>query len=343
MAEKFFLSSVYITIMLIISFIVLIAVAEIFNTTIAEIAFYANYKKSIAIFINRFIQFICISILSNNIGFIKYIKNKTLYVGGTILVFHHILIFIMERDLVERLDRININIIIIVFSLCIIQILLIYVLNTFSKETEEKFLLKMELDRKMHDEEIINMYTRMIRWKHDARNHISMILGLLEAGTKEEVISYINEITSNITKLDKNMYSNNIAINSILMSKMKMAEEKNIKVNLNLKIDSEIKISNVDICIIMGNLLDNSIEACNVIEGDKFIDLKIASEMNRLVVKISNNTNGYVNEVNGRFLTTKHSNMNGIGLIQIDKVVKKYNGYINRKHENNIFTTYLMV
>ena len=153
MAEKFFLSSVYITIMLIISFIVLIAVAEIFNTTIAEIAFYANYKKSIAIFINRFIQFICISILSNNIGFIKYIKNKTLYVGGTILVFHHILIFIMERDLVERLDRININIIIIVFSLCIIQILLIYVLNTFSKETEEKFLLKMELDRKMHDEE----------------------------------------------------------------------------------------------------------------------------------------------------------------------------------------------
>ena len=65
--------------------------------------------------------------------------------------------------------------------------------------------------------------------------------------------------------------------------------------------------------------------------------------MNRLVVKISNNTNGYVNEVNGRFLTTKHSNMNGIGLIQIDKVVKKYNGYINRKHENNIFTTYLMV
>ena len=343
MAEKFFLSSVYITIMLIISFIVLIAVAEIFNTTIAEIAFYANYKKSIAMFIDRFIQFIFISILSKNISFIKYIKNKALYIGGTILVLHHILIFIMERDLVKRLDRININIIIIVFSLCIIQILLIYVLNTFSKETEEKSLLKMELDRKIHDEEIINMYTRMIRWKHDARNHISMILGLLEAGTKEEVISYINEITSNITKLDKNMYSNNIAINSILMSKMKMAEEKNIKVNLNLKIDSEIKISNVDICIIMGNMLDNSIEACNVIEGDKFIDLKIASEMNRLVVKISNNTNGYVNEVNGRFLTTKHSNMNGIGLIQIDKVVKKYNGYINRKHENNIFTTYLMV
>lgn len=343
MAEKFFLSSVYFTIMLIISFILLIVFSEMFNTTIAEIAFYDNYKKSIAMFIDRFIQFIFISILSKNISFIKYIKNKALYIGGTILVLHHILIFIMERDLVKRLDRININIIIIVFSLCIIQILLIYVLNTFSKETEEKFLLKMELDRKMHDEEIIDMYTRMIRWKHDARNHISMILGLLEAGTKEEVISYINEITSNITKLDKNMYSNNIAINSILMSKMKMAEEKNIKVNLNLKIDSEIKISNVDICIIMGNLLDNSIEACNVIEGDKFIDLKIASEMNRLVVKISNNTNGYVNEVNGRFLTTKHSNMNGIGLIQIDKVVKKYNGYINRKHENNIFTTYLMV
>ncbi|WP_443081666.1 GHKL domain-containing protein, partial [Terrisporobacter sp.] len=56
-----------------------------------------------------------------------------------------------------------------------------------------------------------------------------------------------------------------------------------------------------------------------------------------------NNTNGYVNEVNGKFLTTKNKPISGIGLIQIDNIIKKYNGYINRKHENNIFTTYVMI
>ena len=102
-------------------------------------------------------------------------------------------------------------------------------------------------------------------------------------------------------------------------------------------------MSNVDICIILGNLLDNAIEACNLIDGYKFIDLKINTKDKKLIIKISNNTNGYVNKVNGRFITTKNSDMSGLGLIQIDNIVKQYNGYINRKYENNIFTTYLMI
>ena len=129
----------------------------------------------------------------------------------------------------------------------------------------------MNLKRKIYDEEIIDMYKEMIGWKHDFRNHINMILGLLEVGTKEDAIKYIYEINSSINKLDENIYTNNIAVNSILSSKMKVAKEKGIKINLDLKITSEIKISNVDICIILGNLLDNSIEACDLINKYKFI------------------------------------------------------------------------
>jgi len=62
-----------------------------------------------------------------------------------------------------------------------------------------------------------------------------------------------------------------------------------------------------------------------------------------LVIKLNNSTNGYVNEVKGKFLSTKSNAINGIGLIQVDNIVKKYNGYINRKHQNKIFTTYIMI
>lgn len=343
-SEKFFLASLYITIIIVSSFVVYTIFSKLFNILFSEMYLYTNYKRVIAVLFAKILQFILIKFFVKNVNFIKYIKDKTLYIVAVILLLNHTLIFINERELVVNIERINMDSITILFSLCSIQILLIYILNIFSKEMEEKFILKMDLDRKIHDKEILDMYTEMIGWRHDFRNHISMISGLLQVSTKEDVISYINEIDNSISKLDKNIYTDNIAINSILISKMKIAEDKNIKISLNLKINSEIKVSNVDICTILGNLLDNSIEACDIIKDYKFINLKIASENNILVIKISNNTSsGYVNEVDGKFISTKNKDINGIGLIQVDSIVKKYNGYVNRKYENNIFTTYIMI
>ena len=343
MAEKFVLLSFYVTTMLICSITVFIIASRVLNTTFSEIVLHISYKRSICILIIKLIQFLLLLIMLKNISFIKYIKDKTLYLGGIILILNQILIFVSERSLLEELDKISMYSIAIVLILFIISILSIYMLNILSKEMEEKFILRMNLDRKLHDEEIIDMYTKMTGWKHDFRNHISMISGLLKVGTKEDAILYINELNSNVNILDKKIYTNNIAVNSILGSKINIAKEKDIKIELDLKIDTEIKISNVDICIILGNILDNSIEACDLIKGYRFIDLKIVSESSRLIIKISNSTNGYVNEVDGRFTTRKGNGMHGIGLIQVDSIVKKYDGYIDREHENNIFTTYIMI
>lgn len=345
-SEKFFLTQFYISMMLGSSFIIYSMFSMFFNTTFMDILLNIGYERSIAMLVNRFIQFILIIIFLNNIdniSFIKYIKDKTLYIGGIVLILNHILVFLIEMDILKKLYKINSNVIVMVLILCIIQVLSIHMLNALAKEIEEKFVLKMDLNRKIHDEEVIDMYTKIIGWKHDLKNHINMIWGLLEVSTKEDVISYVKEIDESISELDKNIYTENMAINSILISKMKYAEQECINVNLDLKIDSEIKISNVDICVVLGNLLDNSIEACSSVEGYRHIDLIIVSQNNKLVIKISNNTNGYVNKVKDKFLTTKRNAMNGIGLTQVDNIVKKYNGYINRKHENNIFTTYMMI
>lgn len=223
----------------------------------------------------RFFEWILIYIFFYNRNFIKYIKDKTLYVGVVILILNQMLLFVIESDLLNSSNKINLDVIYIILALCAIQILSIYMLNIFSKEVDEKFILKMELNRKVHDEEIMNMYTEMNGWKHDFRNHINMILGLLQTSSKEDAISYIDEINMSISKLDKNIYTDHTAINSILISKLKVAKEKNIDVSLDLKIDTKIKILNVDICTILGNLLDNSIEACTLIKGYKFINLRL--------------------------------------------------------------------
>ena len=341
--EKIFLSVFYIVIMSTGYFTVNTLLSALFNLTLGEMMTSVGYKIYIATILNKLVQYLLVLTFFNNIDFLRYIEDKTLYVRVIILICNHILLFLIERYLVLNEIRIGMYNIIIVFIFCIIEIFSVYTLNMLYKESEAKFILEMNLKRKIHDEEIIDMYKEIIGWKHDLRNHINMVVGLLEVGASEDAISYIKEINSNINKLDGNIYTDNIAVNSILSSKMKIVKEKGIRINLDIDLSSEIKISNLDICIILGNLLDNSIEACDLIDKYKYIDLKMISENNRLIIKISNSTNGYVNEVNGRFLTTKHSPMNGIGLTQIDSVIKKHNGYINRKHENSIFTTYIMI
>lgn len=342
-SEKFFWSSFYISIIIVTSFVTYLVLAMIFDMTLKQILLEVNYKRSIAMLCDRLIQFLILNIYINKMNYIKYIKDNTLYIGGIILFVNHIVIFIIERDSVKNLEYINIHIVIAVLSICTVHVLSIYLLNIFSEEVKKNFTLKVNLERQIHDEEIIDMYTNITGWKHDFRNHINMILALLEVGTKEEAISYINEINDAISELDKSIYTDNIAINSILISKMKSMEDKNIEITLDLRINSQVKITNIDICTILGNLLDNSIEACDFVEGYKFINLTMISEDNRFVIKISNSTNGYINEVKGKFVTTKNNNMSGIGLIQVDNIVKKYDGYINRKHENNIFATYIMI
>lgn len=229
------------------------------------------------------------------------------------------------------------------FIVSVIQILAMYTIYKSYKDIQKEFLLKVDLDKKIHDKEIMSIYKEMNGWRHDFKNHINMILGLMESGSKEDVIDYLIEMDNSINKLNEKIYTHSIAINSVLISKMKVAKDNNIKVNLDIQVQSEVNISNVDVCIILGNLLDNSIEACKRIYGDRIIDLKIISKDNRLIIKISNNTDGRVNEIKGKFLTTKNKKMNGLGLVQIDNIIKKYGGYINRKHENNIFYTYVMI
>lgn len=351
-SEKLILSSIYVTISLassIIAYSIVIVLlstgvsVEIANKKAAVSLLTINNIKILIMLVTRCVQFIIICLVVRNTNFIKYIKDRTLYLAYIILILSQMLLYALEKSMATQIQSVNLYTLIYTFSLSIIEMLLIYVLLIFSNEMKEKFTLKMNLERNIYDKRIINMYKQMLGWRHDFRNHINVILGKLQYKDKEDAISYIYEMSNDIYRLEQNIYTDNVVINSILLSKKKESEEHNIKISLDLNIDYDIKVSDIDMCIILGNLLDNSIEACSNIEGDRFIDLKIVSQTNRLIIKISNNTNGNLNEVDGKFFTTKKNGIHGLGLMQIDEIVKKYNGYINRKHEGNIFTTYINI
>lgn len=169
MSEKFFWSVFYIAMMSVGYFAVYTLLSVLFNITIAEMMASIDYKMYIAMILNKLIQCVLVFTFINNINFIKYIEDKILDVRGIILICDHIILFIISRHLIVSQSATTIETIIIVFSLCIIEILSVYTLKILYKETEAKFILKMNLKRKIYDEEIIDMYKEMIGWKHDFR------------------------------------------------------------------------------------------------------------------------------------------------------------------------------
>ena len=133
-------------------------------------------------------------------------------------------------------------------------------------------------------------------------------------------------------------------VDAILNSKLSLIQEKKIAVDATAVVPGNIAISGIDLSILIGNLLDNAMEACMQIpqESDRFIRIYIDIVKKQLYISVTNSMAGKAKKTGGTFLSTKQGN-HGFGLLRIDSIVSKYNGYLNRQSENGIFATEVML
>ena len=339
-SEKLFLGSFYIYMITLLTVLTITLYSTILNITFMDVMINRDYKLAILI---KSIHFIFIIIISKYGKFTRYIDNKSLYTKSITLLSKQIILFTVIRYTVVysigTIEGLNI----ITLFLLLIEIISTYNMDIFSKYMRNKFIIVEELNYKKYEEHITNMYQEMRAWRHDLHNHINVVLGLLELDEKNKAIEYISDIESRTNKFEAYVYTDNIVIDSLLSNKINIAKEKNIKLNLKIKMNSVVKIPNVDICTIIGNLMDNSIEACEMFKGHKFIDMTIISESNQLIIKVKNSSDGMLKKKKGQFISTKQEYGHGFGLVQIDGVVKKFNGYINREYNENVFNTYIRI
>ena len=118
--------------------------------------------------------------------------------------------------------------------------------------------------------------------------------------------------------------------------------QQDIEVSVKVSIPENLTITSIDCCVLLGNLIDNAIEACEKVSDKKYIRLYIGLYKKQLYISITNATNEVVRKFDEEYITTKRGN-HGHGLKRINKVVEKYNGYINRKNEPGVFVTEIML
>ena len=103
-------------------------------------------------------------------------------------------------------------------------------------------------------------------------------------------------------------------------------------------------MSVIDLCVIIGNLLDNAIEACQRMEGggQRFIRVYMDLKRDSLYLSVTNASGGPIRKQDERYISVKGVN-HGFGLMRVDRIVDKYGGYIKRRDEEGAFTAEVML
>jgi len=192
--------------------------------------------------------------------------------------------------------------------------------------------------------EVKNMYRDMRGWRHDYRTHIQTLKGYRDIGANEKVDEYLNMLDKDLTNVDTLISTGNITLNAILNSKLSLATSKNINVNAKVNVPETLPVSEIDLCVMIGNLLDNAVEACEKLKNNekRFIRVYIDVKKSHLYISVTNATVGKSRKEGVAFKTEK-SGFHGFGLLRIDRVVAKYGGYCYRAREDGAFTTEITV
>ncbi|WMM24663.1 GHKL domain-containing protein [Tissierella sp. MB52-C2] len=196
-----------------------------------------------------------------------------------------------------------------------------------------------------HFNEVENIYKQMRGWRHDYHNHIQVMKAYLSLGKYEDMDKYLNELDKDLTNIDIVVKTGNIMVDAILNSKLSMAISNDIKINAKATVPKDLKILDMDLCVIIGNLMDNAMEATMKLENldERFIRIYIREMKGQLYISITNSVGGEVKKINLEYLTTKLGLNHGFGLKRVDSIVKKYNGFINRQNEEGVFATEIIL
>lgn len=225
-------------------------------------------------------------------------------------------------------------------------------LTDYVNELREARKKAEEKQKAMHlllknQEEIQALYQEMRSFRHDISSHLYAVSGLIQLGEIHQAEKYIKKISGKI-KLDELVLSGNPFFDALIGSKNAAARQEGIDVYASISVKAVLYIEEVDLISLLGNLYDNAIEAntrkskeaCEKHSVDKsWIRVKIMLNVSDLLI-VFQNTSFHENTVDNITIwksTKNDAREHGIGLQNIDSIVKKYDGYGDRKMQDGIF------
>ncbi len=217
-------------------------------------------------------------------------------------------------------------------------------MSLFSKQIDKRIAAYQRELVETHYAEVENMYRQIRGWRHDYRNHIQAMKAYAAKGDWDAICRYLDELDTDLNTVDTVIKTGNPMTDAILNSKISLARSKAITVRCDAQIPVKLKMSELDLCCILGNLFDNAIEASLALpEEQRLIRVYMDMKGSQLYISFTNLTaGGKLSKVKGLFPTSKGDG-HGFGLVRIDSIVARLDGYLSRNSEDGAFTTEILI
>ena len=227
-----------------------------------------------------------------------------------------------------------------VMGLCVLFAVL------FIRRTVDRRIARYQNDLvQKHTEEVENMYRQTRGWRHDLKTHIQTMKAHLTLGEYDRLEEYLNELDADLEAVDSIVRTGNVAMDALLNRKLSLARSKGIQVEAKAVVPDRLSVSEVDLGIIVGNMMDNAMEACMKTSEEKNRFLRVYMDVlkGQLYIYVMNSAEGNPRKAGRLYLTSKAGRDHGYGLIRMDRVVEKYHGFLDRQNEEGVFVTEVLL
>ena len=217
-------------------------------------------------------------------------------------------------------------------------------MSFFSKQIDKRIAAYQRELIETHYREVENMYRQIRGWRHDYRNHIQMMKVLAANGDMDALKVYLDELDTDLNTVDTVVKTGNPMADAILNSKISLARSRKIPTQVDAHIPVKLKMSELDLCCIIGNLFDNAMEASMALPEEKRL-IRVYMDMKgmQLYISFTNFTAAKKLSKVGRGFKTSKGEGHGFGLVRMDDIVSRYDGYLSRNSEDGAFTTEILI
>ena len=217
-------------------------------------------------------------------------------------------------------------------------------MGIFSKMVDRRLAAYQRELIETHYAEVETMYKQIRGWRHDYRNHIQTMKVYAAQEDWEAIRQYLDLLDTDLNTVDTVVKTGNAMADAILNSKISLAKSREIPVHVDAHIPVKLTMSELDLCCILGNLFDNAIEASLALPKDqRLIRVYMDMKGTQLYISFTNFTAEKKRVKAGRIFRTTKGEGHGFGLVRIDAIVDRLDGYLSRNSEDGAFTTEILI
>ncbi len=210
------------------------------------------------------------------------------------------------------------------------------------KKTYLKLVKYQTEQSRQHLGEVQGIYQEMRGYKHDFHHHLQTLKIHLEAGETERALTYLEQLDEQLMHVDTLLKTGNIALDAILSAKLSQAKAAGITVTVKANVPDRLLLSDLELGIVVGNLLDNAIEACAAAEGERFLRLFIGMKQKMLYFSMLNSAGPKLSKA-GSLFSSRKSGLHGFGLRRAEAILAEHGGWCKYNSEDGAFTSEFLV